>query len=87
MRKCHVVGAEPQRETDCRLLQICQGDGLLVAVAEDEIRDFAKDHIAGYKVPKSVEFRTEPLPLSGAMKVLKKDLRAPYWEGQERAVN
>jgi acyl-CoA synthetase (AMP-forming)/AMP-acid ligase II len=54
---------------------------------EDEIRDFAKDHIAGYKVPKSVEFRTEPLPLSGAMKVLKKDLRAPYWEGQERAVN
>ncbi len=30
---------------------------------------------------------TEPLPLSGAMKVLKKDLRAPYWEGRERAVN
>jgi long-chain acyl-CoA synthetase len=54
---------------------------------EDEIRGFAKDHIAGYKVPKSVEFRTEPLPLSGAMKVLKKDLRAPYWEGQERSVN
>ena len=41
----------------------------------------------GYKVPKSVEFRTEPLPLSGAMKVLKRDLRAPYWAGHERAVN
>jgi long-chain acyl-CoA synthetase len=54
---------------------------------EDEIRDFTKEQIAGYKVPKSVEFRTEPLPLSGAMKVLKKDLRAPYWEGQERSVN
>jgi acyl-CoA synthetase (AMP-forming)/AMP-acid ligase II len=54
---------------------------------EDEIRDFTKDSIAGYKVPKSVEFRDEPLPLSGAMKVLKKDLRAPYWDGQERAVN
>jgi long-chain acyl-CoA synthetase len=38
-------------------------------------------------VPKSVEIREEPLPLSGAMKVLKKDLRAPYWEGHERAVN
>ena len=54
---------------------------------EDEIKAFAKEAIAGYKVPKSVEFRDEPLPLSGAMKVLKKDLRAPYWEGQERAVN
>jgi long-chain acyl-CoA synthetase len=47
----------------------------------------ARESIAGYKVPKSVEFREEPLPLSGAMKVLKKDLRAPYWEGHERAVN
>ncbi len=58
-----------------------------VDATEDDIRDFAKESIAGYKVPKSVEFRAEPLPLSGAMKVLKKDLRAPYWEGQERAVN
>ena len=45
-----------------------------------------REWIAGYKVPKSVEFRSEPLPLSGAMKVLKRDLRAPYWEGQDRKV-
>jgi acyl-CoA synthetase (AMP-forming)/AMP-acid ligase II len=57
------------------------------AATEDEIRDHTKEWIAGYKVPKSVEFRTDPLPLSGAMKVLKKDLRAPYWADQERAVN
>jgi long-chain acyl-CoA synthetase len=38
-------------------------------------------------VPKSVEFRTEPPPLSGAMKVLKRELRRPYWEGHERGVN
>jgi long-chain acyl-CoA synthetase len=57
------------------------------SASEEEIRVFAREQIAGYKVPKSVEFRDEPLPLSGAMKVLKKDLRAPYWEGQERAVN
>ncbi len=56
-------------------------------VTEEEIQVFTREEIAGYKVPKSVEFRTEALPLSGAMKVLKKDLRAPYWEGQERAVN
>jgi long-chain acyl-CoA synthetase len=53
--------------------------------AEDVIAT-ARQWIAGYKVPKSVEFRTEPLPLSGAMKVLKRELRKPYWEGRERSV-
>ena len=56
-------------------------------VTEQELIAHSRSAIAGYKVPKSVEFRTEPLPLSGAMKVLKKDLRAPFWEGHERRVN
>ena len=50
---------------------------------EREITDHARESIAGYKVPKSVEFRTEPLPVSGALKPLKRELRAPYWERQE----
>ncbi|HAP76537.1 MAG TPA: hypothetical protein DCR14_10680 [Acidimicrobiaceae bacterium] len=54
---------------------------------EKELIDHAREWIAGYKLPKSVEFRTEPLPLSGAMKVLKKDLREPYWAGHDRKVN
>jgi acyl-CoA synthetase (AMP-forming)/AMP-acid ligase II len=56
-------------------------------VEEDELIAHSRGLIAGYKVPKSVEFRDEPLPLSGAMKVLKRELRAPYWEGRERGVN
>ncbi len=54
--------------------------------SEVELQDWARERIAGYKVPKSIEFRTEPLPLSGAMKILKRDLRAPYWAGKDRAV-
>ncbi len=54
---------------------------------ETEIIAHAREAIAGYKVPKSIEFRAEPLPLSGAMKVLKRELREPYWEGHGRAVN
>lgn len=54
---------------------------------EASIVSHARESIAGYKVPKSVEFRAEPLPLSGAMKVLKRELRAPYWEGKERGIN
>jgi acyl-CoA synthetase (AMP-forming)/AMP-acid ligase II len=55
-------------------------------VTADEIKAWARERIAGYKVPKSVEFRSEPFPLSGAMKILKRELRAPYWEGHDRAV-
>jgi long-chain acyl-CoA synthetase len=39
--------------------------------------------IAGFKVPKRVEVRTEPLPRSGPGKILKRALRAPYWEGHD----
>jgi len=47
---------------------------------QEDIVEHARKTIGGYKLPKSVEFRTEPLPLSGALKVLKRDLRKPYWE-------
>jgi acyl-CoA synthetase (AMP-forming)/AMP-acid ligase II len=45
-----------------------------------ELQDHARRSIASYKVPKSVEFRTQPIPLSGALKPLKRELRRPYWE-------
>jgi len=60
-------------------------DGM--SVTGEEIITHARLTIAGYKVPKSVEIRDEPLPLSGAMKVLKRELRARFWEGHERSVN
>jgi len=56
-------------------------------VTTQEIVEHCKDLIANYKWPRSTELRTEPLPLSGAGKVLKRDLRAPFWEGKERQVN
>jgi acyl-CoA synthetase (AMP-forming)/AMP-acid ligase II len=52
----------------------------------DEIREHAKAHIAGYKAPRSVEF-VPALPVSGAGKILKRELRKPHWEGAERQVN
>jgi acyl-CoA synthetase (AMP-forming)/AMP-acid ligase II len=56
-------------------------------VTQEELVEHTKGLIGGYKVPKDITFRTEPLPLSGAMKVLKRELRAPYWAGSDRAVN
>ena len=49
------------------------------SITLEELLAHCRPQIAGYKLPKSLEVRTEPLPLSGAMKVLKRELRAPYW--------
>jgi long-chain acyl-CoA synthetase len=52
-----------------------------------ELVEFCKENIAGYKVPKGINLQSEPLPKSGPGKVLKRELRAPFWEGSDRAVN
>jgi acyl-CoA synthetase (AMP-forming)/AMP-acid ligase II len=56
-------------------------------VTEAEIIAHCREKIGGYKCPKSVEIRTEPFPVSGVGKVLKTELRKPYWHGKEKAVN
>ncbi len=55
------------------------------ADAED-LREFCRARIAAYKVPRRIEFRDTPLPLSGAGKILKAELRAPFWAGRARQV-
>lgn len=56
-------------------------------VSEDALISHCRELIAGYKLPKSISFRGEPMPLSGAGKVLKTELRKPFWEGRERQIN
>ncbi len=51
-------------------------------LAEDEVIAFCRKSLAAYKSPRSVAFRTDPLPLSGAGKVFKRLLRDEY--SQER---
>jgi acyl-CoA synthetase (AMP-forming)/AMP-acid ligase II len=50
------------------------------------ILDFTRERIAGYKVPKTIDF-VDALPKNGTGKVLKRELRKPFWEGRERQVN
>jgi acyl-CoA synthetase (AMP-forming)/AMP-acid ligase II len=52
-----------------------------------QIIAFCREHVARYKVPKAIDIRREPLPKSGPGKVLKRELRAPFWAGRERSVN
>lgn len=55
-------------------------------IAAETLITHCKSLIAGYKCPRSVEF-VDSLPLSGAGKVLKTALRAPYWSGKTRRVS
>jgi long-chain acyl-CoA synthetase len=56
------------------------------AVSCEDLRAHCRSLIGGYKVPKTIELRSEPLPKSGAGKVLKRELRDAHWEGHETAV-
>ncbi len=46
---------------------------------------FAREHLAGFKLPKSIDF-TNALPRNPSGKLLKREIRAPYWEGAERQI-
>jgi acyl-CoA synthetase (AMP-forming)/AMP-acid ligase II len=54
---------------------------------DEEIKEHCAEYIANYKCPRSVTFRTEPFPISGAGKLLKRTVREKYWEGKDRMVS
>ena len=57
-----------------------------VELSETAVIDFAKTKIASYKVPKKIVF-IEALPRNPSGKILRRELRDPYWEGRTRGVN
>ena len=57
-----------------------------VDLSEAALIEWSRDRIAGFKSPKSVDF-APALPRNAAGKLLKRDLRAPYWQGVGRQVN
>ena len=52
----------------------------------EELVAFCRGKVAGYKIPKSIEFRTESLPKTGPGKIAKRVLRDPYWKGSGRRI-
>ena len=57
-----------------------------MTVEAEDIIAWARERIAAFKAPRSVDV-IEALPRNASGKILRKDLRAPYWEGYERMVN
>ncbi len=55
------------------------------SISEAEVSEHARAALASYKVPRSIDFSPE-LPKTGSGKILKRELRAPYWEGRASQV-
>jgi len=80
---CAVIGIPSERWGEQVHAVVVLREGMQATAAE--LRDHCREYIAGYKCPASVEFR-DTLPLSGAGKLLKHELRASYWQGRTRHV-
>ena len=83
--QCAVIGIPSERWGEqVHAVVVPRADA---APTAEELIAFCRPLLGSYKVPRSVEIRDTPLPLSGAGKVLKRDLRAPFWDRQTRSVS
>ena len=55
-------------------------------LSSEELLTFLATRLAKFKLPRRIEFVHEPLPKTGTGKILKRDLREPFWAGKERRV-
>ena len=56
------------------------------AVSEKDLIAWGRQHLAGFKIPRSYEIGVKPLPMTSAGKILKRELRATYWQSQQRQI-
>jgi acyl-CoA synthetase (AMP-forming)/AMP-acid ligase II len=56
------------------------------SLAEETLIAYAREHLAGYKIPRSVSFM-DALPRTGSGKILKRVLREPFWKGIAQGVS
>jgi long-chain acyl-CoA synthetase len=79
-----VIGVPDERWGEAVKAIVVKAEG--ADPSEQELISFTREYLAGYKLPKSVDF-ADVLPRNPSGKLLKRELREPYWEGTGRRVN
>lgn len=85
VQQCIVIGIPDKKWGEIVHAEIILEEGM--SVTQEEIAAHCKKLIANYKCPKSVKFRKDPFPISGAGKLLKREVRKIYWKGNGRGIN
>jgi Acyl-CoA synthetases (AMP-forming)/AMP-acid ligases II len=82
--ECAVVAAPDPKwgEIPVAIVVLKAGEKL----TEDELLHFLQQRLAKFKLPREIEFSSEPLPKTGSGKIFKKGLREAYWQGKSRRV-
>ncbi|NKB34463.1 MAG: AMP-binding protein [Pseudomonadales bacterium] len=81
IHQCAVIGIPHETWGEAVHAVVLLKDG--TQLSEQELIQFCKQQIASYKCPVSVSFREEPMPLSPINKILKTELRKPFWKGRD----
>ncbi len=77
--ECAVVAAPDQRWGEIPVAFVVPKDG--VTITSEELQGFLAARLAKFKIPRTFYFRTEALPKTGTGKILKRQLREPFWTG------
>ncbi len=84
VREAAVIGIPSEQWGESVHAVVVLKDG--AATSAEELIAHCRTLIGGYKCPRSVEFRAEPLPVTAVGKVRKNVLRDPYWMGHARKI-
>jgi len=79
-----VIGVPSEKWGEAILAFVVLREGKTITA--EALMAFSRERLAGYKVPRQFEF-IEELPRNASGKILKKDLREPYWQGIDRRVS
>jgi long-chain acyl-CoA synthetase len=83
--QCVVIGVPSEKWVERVHAVVILHEG--AQATDQDLIAYVRTKLAGYKVPRSIEFRTDPFPMTAANKYNKRALREPYWVGRDSRIS